>query len=201
MRRGMWWRNLSLVIAMFVFGLCHKGSVLFMIWGIYHGLLLVAHRQWQQLHSRSRVNLPDTLLKPISWIVTFSAISLGWIFFRAENVHSAATMLRAAFSLKGLLRIGLPKSFYALVVVLAGGYFVVVAAAELLNRWERNEKPRDLSSPFASGPSIPTSSALTTLAQNRWVWIGPALAVLSLYLYVLLKPNVAGASPMLYRLF
>ena len=42
MRREVWWRNLSLVIAMFVFGLWHKGSFLLMMWGTYHGILLVA---------------------------------------------------------------------------------------------------------------------------------------------------------------
>jgi alginate O-acetyltransferase complex protein AlgI len=47
-RAELWWRNLSLVIAMFLFGLWHKGSILFMVWGIYHGLLLVGHRYWQQ---------------------------------------------------------------------------------------------------------------------------------------------------------
>jgi alginate O-acetyltransferase complex protein AlgI len=198
---GMWWRNLSLVIAMFVFGLWHKGSLLFILWGTYHGLLLVAHRQWQQVRSHARVNLPDNALKPISWALTFLAISLGWIFFRAENVHSATAMLRAAFSLKGFLRIGLPKSFYALVVVLAVGYFVVVAAAEFMNRWTRDEKASLISSPFMNAPFVSSPSTLRILAQNRWVWIGPGLAVLSLYLYVLLKPEVAGAAPMLYRLF
>src|ERR1700723_4807810 len=40
MRREVWWRNLSLVIAMFGFGLWHKGTFLLMMWGTYHGILL-----------------------------------------------------------------------------------------------------------------------------------------------------------------
>jgi alginate O-acetyltransferase complex protein AlgI len=201
LRPEMWWRHLSLVIAMFVFGLWHKGSVLFMVWGIYHGLLLVAHRQWQQLSSRTGLNRPTILLKPVAWVFTFSAISLGWIFFRAENVHKAATMLKAAFSLNGFVRIGLPKSFYALVLMLAAGYFVVVTVAELMNRWGRDYTVRDISSGVIGGQFEPSPSAWSVLAQNRWVWIGPVVAVLTLYLYLILKPEVAGASPMLYRLF
>jgi len=106
-RAEFWWRNLSLVIAMFVFGLWHKGSVLFMVWGIYHGLLLVGHRYWQQSHAG--LHVPTALLKPISWFVTFAGISVGWIFFRAESVHNAANMLHAAFSPTNFLRRGLPR--------------------------------------------------------------------------------------------
>ena len=51
-RREAWWRNLSLVIAMFVFGLWHGGSILYMMWGVYHGCLMVLHRQWQEFRKR-----------------------------------------------------------------------------------------------------------------------------------------------------
>src|SRR5262249_29195423 len=201
LRPEMWWRHLSLVIAMFVFGLWHKGSVLFMVWGIYHGLLLVAHRQWQQLSSRTGFNLPATLLKPISWVTTFSTISLGWIFFRAESVHQAAVMLKAAFSPNGFVRIGLHRSFYVLVLLLSTGYFAVIAMADLMNRWGREQSVPDISPGLMRGKFQSSPPALSLLAQNRWVWIGPVIVVLTLYVYLLLKPEVAGASPMLYRLF
>jgi alginate O-acetyltransferase complex protein AlgI len=48
MRRAIWWRHFALIIAMTVFGLWHKASPLFLIWGCYHGILLVLHRQVQQ---------------------------------------------------------------------------------------------------------------------------------------------------------
>lgn len=195
-RPEAWWRNLSLVIAMFVFGLWHKGSVLFMIWGTYHGLLLVAHRQIQQLGSRAPVHLPVEVLKPISWFATFSTISLGWIFFRSENLHNAVGMLRVAFSARAFLHPTLPLSFYALVLVLAVGYFVVVGVGNLLDRWEEaggGELPR--------GALVSINSGMKYLARDRWVWVGPTLAIFSLYIYVLLKPQIEAASPMLYRLF
>jgi alginate O-acetyltransferase complex protein AlgI len=200
-RAEVWWRNLSLVIAMFVFGLWHKGSLLFMIWGIYHGLLLVMHRQWQQLQSRTGLQVPASFLQPVSWFATFFAISLGWIFFRADNLQNASSMLRAAFSPRSFLRVGLPESLYGLVLLSAVGYFVVVAAGEILNRWERLEEGihRPTESPRTS--SVDLALGLRLLAQNRWVWITPTFALLTLYLYVLLRPQVEGASPMLYRLF
>ena len=45
LRRELWWRNLSLIIAMTLFGLWHKATLLFLLWGAYHGVLLVLHRQ------------------------------------------------------------------------------------------------------------------------------------------------------------
>ena len=54
-RREMWWRNLTLVLSMVLFGLWHKASVLFLLWGCYHGVLLVLHRQFQQLQRQVRL--------------------------------------------------------------------------------------------------------------------------------------------------
>src|SRR5208337_15511 len=52
LRREILWRNLALVISMVLFGVWHKASVLFVLWGCYHGVLLVAHRQLQALQRR-----------------------------------------------------------------------------------------------------------------------------------------------------
>src|SRR5271168_2204592 len=94
MRRAVWWRNLSLVIAMFVFGVwhigaAHKGSFLLMIWGIYQGILLVLHRQWQEFRKRVGFEWSGALATGISWCLTFSAVCVGYIFFRAENIRQA----------------------------------------------------------------------------------------------------------------
>jgi len=189
LRPGARWRNLCLVIAMFVFGLWHKGTLLFMVWGVYHGLLLVLHRQWQQFARLTGVRAPGYLAKPLSWAATFAAVSVGWIFFRAENSHQAAIMLRTAFSPGRFQRIALPASFYAVSLMLATGYILAVAATSLLNGW-------------ALQPAASTSARmLRVLALNRWVWIAPISAVLSLYLFLLFLPKITAASPMLYGLF
>ena len=52
LRREVWWRNLALIVSTVVFGLWHKASALFLLWGCYHGLLLVAHRLVQQFEGK-----------------------------------------------------------------------------------------------------------------------------------------------------
>ncbi len=51
-RREIWWRSAVLVVSMVLFGLWHKASWLFVLWGCYHGVLLVLHRQVQALQRR-----------------------------------------------------------------------------------------------------------------------------------------------------
>jgi len=197
-RAELWWRNLSLMIAMFLFGLWHKGSILFMVWGIYHGLLLVGHRYWQQ--SGVAHYLPAVVLKPLSWLVTFASISVGWIFFRAQSVHNAVIMFRTAFSLAHFLHRGLPRTFYALVLGLAVSYFLVVATAQFFARRDYTESDYQITV-FSRTVPVPRRAGLRLLVENGWVWLAPTLSIFTLYLYVLLKPHVEAAPPMLYRVF
>jgi len=75
-RREMWWRNFALVVSMILFGLWHKATVLFVLWGCYHGVLLVLHRQIQQLQRKFDWTPPSALWTPISWLVTIALVSL-----------------------------------------------------------------------------------------------------------------------------
>jgi alginate O-acetyltransferase complex protein AlgI len=193
LRAEVWWRNLSLVIAMFIFGLWHKGSILFMIWGIYHGLLLVLHRQWQQVECRAGLRLPGYIKAPFAWAVTFAGVSIGWIFFRAENLQQAANMFRIALSPGGFLSVSLPVSLYWLLLMLGGGYFVTMGVARALDRWGSEDNA------VASAMSV--RRALYVVARDRWVWLVPLSVVGSIYLFLLFRPNLTAAYPTLYGLY
>ena len=133
MRREVWWRNLCLVIAMVTFGLWHKAKLMFVVWGAYHGLLLVLHRLWQGLQRRIGFNWPRFLGAVLPWAVTFFAVCLGWILFRADTLEHALTMLGRAFSPAGP-GFGLPSHFYLLVCVVVAGYFTVAGLRALVKR-------------------------------------------------------------------
>jgi len=135
MRREAWWRSFVLVVSMVVFGLWHKGGLLFVFWGLYQGILLVLHRQWQQLERRHEWRLPQTIVGPLSWIVTFCAICLGWVFFRANSLTQAFTMLRAAADLNKYASHTLPASLFLLVAALVLGYFGTMGSQQLLRKY------------------------------------------------------------------
>ena len=132
MRREIWWRNTMLVVSMVVFGLWHKASVLFLLWGTYQGLLLLAHRLIQQWQRRNRVQLSGRMWTSLSWLVTFTAITLGWIMFRAQDWAQAGRLLRAtlvpSFSHAALL----PTDLYVLIIGVAVAYFVLARFEERL---------------------------------------------------------------------
>jgi alginate O-acetyltransferase complex protein AlgI len=101
----------------------HAGTtgnvLLLLIWGIYHGLLMVLHRQWQELCKRTGFKWSGALATAISWWLTFSAICIGYIFFRAESVHQAFAMLKAMASLHTYRHLTLDHSFYVMTFVAA----------------------------------------------------------------------------------
>ena len=198
-RREVWWRNLSLVIAMFVFGLWHKGTLLLMMWGTYHGILLVLHRQWQEFRKRMGFEWKGALATGISWLLTFSAVCVGYIFFRAESVRQAFAMLKALGSLRTYRHLSLDHSFYVMTLLAFVGYFAVIAAGELLDRLGQSA----LTQTEAARGRLQNllGTFLGTLANERWVWITPVVLVLALYLSVIFQPGQSETGPVMYALF
>jgi hypothetical protein len=199
MRRELWWRNLSLVIAMFVFGIWHKGSILLMMWGTYHGLLLVLHRQWQEFRKRIGFEWTGALPTAVSWTITFSAVCVGYIFFRSESLHQAFGMLRSIVDLHTYLHPILDRSLYLMTFLAAVGYFAVIGGGELLDRLGKSA--RGLMERASDVPLHLLGRFLRAFADERWVWITPIVLVLTLYLSVIFQPGHAETGPVMYALF
>jgi D-alanyl-lipoteichoic acid acyltransferase DltB (MBOAT superfamily) len=121
-RREVWWRTASLVFSMIIFGLWHKASWLFLLWGVYQGLLLACHRLWQQWRRDSTPVLPAAVAAGGSWLLTFAAINLSWTLFRADTLSRALALVRAALVPTPGLHV--PAGFATLVLVVAAGYFL-----------------------------------------------------------------------------
>src|SRR5579859_1039700 len=191
-RREVWWRNLMLVVSMVLFGLWHKATLLFVVWGFYHGMLLVLHRQVQALQRKFNWTLSAPFWSPISWIVTMSLVSLGWIFFRAHSLVLAQQMLWAVLSPSTYFSHFLSGSLYALAIALAVGYAIVLLAIEALNRYSVEPGSTTTSSP---------SRIIALIAHSRWFWI-PPLYILAL-LIILFVTQTRGTDPaqFMYRNF
>jgi len=194
-RREAWWRNLSLVISMFVFGLWHGGSVLYMMWGVYHGCLMVLHRQWQEFRKRVGFEWSGLIPSLISWAITFTAVCIGYIFFNSRNLHQASGMLKAIASPHSYRHLTLDHSFCLMTLVASVGYFAVIGGSMLLDRIAESARTREgrLGNMFGN--------AMALLANERWVWITPIVVVAALYLSVMFQPGHAETGPVMYALF
>src|SRR2546428_6696691 len=107
---------------MTLFGLWHGAKSTFVLWGMYQGVLLVTHRLIQQVRRSSRWCAGDTVHEPLSWVVSFLVISLGWIMFRADGAYQAVTMLKAVLSPRSYISPALSFSYYVLVITILFAY-------------------------------------------------------------------------------
>ena len=91
-----WYLNLFLVFL--ISGLWHGANWTFVIWGALHGFYLVfalvTHKK------RERINRLLFLNKvpAISVITTFALVAFAWIFFRANDLHSALYICKHLFT-------------------------------------------------------------------------------------------------------
>jgi alginate O-acetyltransferase complex protein AlgI len=192
LRREVWWRNLALVVAMVLFGLWHRASVLFLLWGCYHGVLLVLHRQVQLLQHRFEWTPPANLWTPVSWIITLATIHLGWIFFRAKSLAETRQMLSAVVWPARYPGHFLSGSLYALVAGLAAGYVMVLLVIGVL---DRGSVELD-SSISGSHPEI-----VALIARWRWFWIAPLYAVALIFLLIVTLAHGTSAAQFMYGNF
>ena len=86
--RAMTARNL--LLTMTLGGLWHGAGWTFVIWGLMHGVYLVIHRIWRARGLR--------LPKRLAWAITFLAVVIGWVMFRAESIGAAAAIYADMFA-------------------------------------------------------------------------------------------------------
>lgn len=87
------------LITMLLGGLWHGAQWTFVIWGLLHGLGLIVVRWWQSTHSQFKtaywLNGRHTAwAQGLSVFATFHFVCLTWIFFRAETLAQAGSVLR-----------------------------------------------------------------------------------------------------------
>jgi D-alanyl-lipoteichoic acid acyltransferase DltB (MBOAT superfamily) len=211
MRRHWWWLYLALVLSMALFGLWHAARVTFVVWGIYHGLLLAAHRLGQQIKRRVPFNWPAYVGRTLAWFGTFALVSLGWIFFRANSLEQALTMLRSVLSPSHYKQVVLPADFYILVTVVIIGYFIYHALGILLSPWRALDK-EELRSSIQSMIRVMTTKSLarTTVIivglielfrDRMWYWLTPMMLLLSLVSSLIVFLQNSAVAPFIYTQF
>ena len=96
----------NLTITMFLSGLWHGAAWTFVVWGLFHGVLLLLNAL---LGERVRKLVPKLelfgadLKALFAWFVTFHLVVLGWVLFRARDMAQFAEVCRSiAGSIAGM---------------------------------------------------------------------------------------------------
>ena len=91
-RRGRVLRYVNLMITMLLGGLWHGAAWTFVAWGALHGAYLCINHGWQHLAPKAPARLAP-LAKAASLLLTFLAVMVAWVFFRADSLGAALTVL------------------------------------------------------------------------------------------------------------
>jgi len=84
-------RNTALIATWFIMGLWHGAGWTFALWGLWHAMLILLQRA---IASLGLLRRHTRLRGVLGWALTFPAVMLGWVFFRAQNLEQAWAMLQ-----------------------------------------------------------------------------------------------------------
>ena len=102
-RKGRGRRYINLLVTMLLGGLWHGAGLTFIVWGALHGFYLVVNHLWRRLKpGRTATGKSSRLGIWAARLLTFLAVVLAWVFFRAENMETALFMLSSMFGLNGV---------------------------------------------------------------------------------------------------
>src|SRR3984885_5550827 len=136
-RLGEQRRYFNLLLTMLLGGLWHGAGWNFLIWGGLHGIYLCINHLWRAWRGDdARASMPA---KGFCWAVTFFAVVIAWVFFRAKTAAGAWQMLGSLFGFEagssayaspGILRVmDLPVLVGEQSLLLIGGCAVALALA------------------------------------------------------------------------
>lgn len=113
-RKGKLKQNRNIFIVFFLSGLWHGANYTYIVWGLYHGTLLLLENLLQEIKKRisfnNKIALLDNLGTFFSTIFTFHLVVIGWIFFRASDLKQAWLILyKCYFAFSEIIQNGILK--------------------------------------------------------------------------------------------
>lgn len=119
--------NFNLMVTMLLGGLWHGANWTFVVWGGYHGLLLIATRANEKMLNRWPTVLRRTL--------TFLLVVIGWVIFRSTDFSMACGLLHSMFSWTPGIHLGTWQSLMAMLLISGGLAHFGPNTFELRHQW------------------------------------------------------------------
>ena len=158
--RGSTYRNT--LVAMALAGLWHGAAWTFVVWGIYHGLILIIQRALSGWSFWAAI--PRVVRSVLSWIVTFHLVCFGWLIFRARDLNQVWSFI---------IRIATDFRVDLLSVDLFSYLLMFVIPLLTLESWAQNrDNPTEIT--------------------GWWYGLGPVAVCALLLAIILLSPSQGG---------
>lgn len=135
-RKGVLRRHVNLLTTMLLGGLWHGAGWTFIFWGALHGVYLVVNHVWRGFCEIAGISRRNLFYSAAARLLTFLAVVVSWVFFRAEDMSSALTMLNSMSGGNGVvvpaswLQMAGPFGDYLTSLGVEGGVDVLVSAKE-----------------------------------------------------------------------
>lgn len=101
-RLGLIRACVNTVIVFVLVGLWHGAAWTFVLWGLFHGIVMAAERIIEKLYG-NRLHIPEAFKITYAYI----AVCISWVFFRASTLPDAFYVIR--YGLVGLKSFVLPR--------------------------------------------------------------------------------------------
>lgn len=94
-----WKKNRNVLVTFLLSGLWHGANWTFVFWGALHGVMQVVESKMKQTMSRAKFHVPAVIKRA----GVFVLVSIAWVFFRADHMIEAWSIL--SHSVSGILHI------------------------------------------------------------------------------------------------
>jgi alginate O-acetyltransferase complex protein AlgI len=112
--------SLNILIVFMISGLWHGASWTFVVWGAFHGIMLLLERYFS-IAFKIDIYKSNRFVSAILIIKTFILTSFAWIFFRATSFKNASEVLETIFKNPGVqgpeISYFIPLLFVAILII------------------------------------------------------------------------------------
>ncbi len=180
-RRGNLITARNIMVVMILGGLWHGASWNYILWGIYHGLLLILYRVCSEKIAGQKISANLAIQRLwffIRVVFFFHLVCIGWLLFRADSVDQIPLLLYQLF-----FNFSLPLTYMKSILYLS--FFTVLLVSFQIVQYYK----KDLMIFLKWSYSV------------KWVFV---LGILALNIYVIIfsqNANIGGGSDFIYFQF
>ena len=142
----------NLMATMALGGLWHGAAWTYIWWGIFHGALLCFYRPVERHLSQLYLTNIWNVKRLIFAVIMFHLVCVGWIFFRAFDIHQAIGMIAKIVGDSTWLQLSSSPERFALAWTGLGQLFLFACPLLLLEFW------------------IERSGNMLALLHVHWIW-------------------------------
>ncbi|MBY0501085.1 MAG: MBOAT family protein [Alphaproteobacteria bacterium] len=113
-------KYINIFIVMCVSGIWHGAGLTFFLWGVMHGMFLLLNHGFRHMKERFSFWIPPMIGSSISWVLTLTAVVIGWVFFRAHSVSSAILIT------KSMLFLHINESLFENTIITSEAWYLIM---------------------------------------------------------------------------